>query len=64
MEGGDPNIINKVFSEILRKFEGNNKQVIQKASSIPDGMRHLRNFAKARRDETLLNDIAIMASMG
>ncbi|CDW81219.1 vacuolar assembling sorting protein vps16 [Stylonychia lemnae] len=62
MEGGDPNIINKVFSEILKKFEGNNKQVIQKAASIPDGLRHLRNFARARKDENLLSDIAIMTS--
>lgn len=63
MEGGDPNIINKVFSEILRKFENNNKQVIQKASTIPDGLRHLRNFAKARKDENLLNDIAMTGTM-
>ena len=51
MEGGDPNIINKVFTEILKKSDGNNKIAIQKASSIPDGLRHLRNYAKARRDE-------------
>ena len=34
MEGGDPNIINKVFSEILKKSDGNVKIVISKAASI------------------------------
>jgi hypothetical protein len=48
MEGGDPNIINKVFSEILKKYPGDSRAVIQKAGSIQDGLRHLRNFAKSR----------------
>lgn len=51
MEGGDPNIINKVFTEILKKNEGNYKIAILKASSVVDGLRHLRNYAKARKDE-------------
>ena len=34
MEGGDPNIINKVFTEILKKSGGNYKVAISKAASI------------------------------
>jgi Vps16, C-terminal region len=48
IEGGDPNIINKVFTEILNKFMGNIKAPIQTASQIPEGLRHLRNYAKSR----------------
>jgi hypothetical protein len=49
MEGGDPNIINKVFTEIMRKSgPGNYKVVISKAGAITGGISHLRNFAKAR----------------
>ena len=48
IEGGDPNIINKVFTEILIKFNGNIKAPIQNALNIPDGLRHLRNYAKTR----------------
>lgn len=56
MEGGDPNIINKVFSEILKKRDVTT--AIQMASIMPDGLRHLRNFAKKRRDDSLLTEIA------
>jgi len=56
MEGGDPNIINKVFSEIIRKT-GDKRVAIQKAQMVQDGLRHLRNYAKARKDEELLNEI-------
>ena len=58
MEGGDPNIISKVFTEILSKFDDNSKIVIAKAGSVPDGLRHLRNYAKARNDTQLMNEIA------
>ena len=47
-EGGDPNIINKVFSEILAKYQTNMRVAIEAAKSVPDGLRHLRNFAKSR----------------
>jgi hypothetical protein len=49
VEGGDPNIINKVFTEILTHFKGNVKPAIEVASSraIFDGQRHLRNYAKS-----------------
>lgn len=57
MEGGDPNIINKVFTEILKKYK-DVRQVIGKAASVPDGLRHLRNYAKSRKDSVLMNEIA------
>jgi len=49
---GDPNIISKVLSEILQKRDS--RQVLQMASQVPDGIRHLRNFAKKRDDKELL----------
>lgn len=46
MGGGDPNIINKVISEILKKKDiGTAVKMIE---NTPDGLRHLRNFAKKR----------------
>ena len=64
MEGGDPNIINKVFSEILKKSDGNYKIVISKAASIQDGLRHLRNFGKTRKDDVLLGEIQAVIAGG
>lgn len=57
MEGGDPNIINKVLTETLKKME------IQKAliliSNVNDGIRHLKNLAKKKQNEKLLEEINI-----
>jgi hypothetical protein len=48
VEGGDPNIINKVYTEIMSKYPSNLRVVIETAKAIPDGLRHLRNYAKLR----------------
>lgn len=48
VEGGDPDDINKVINEISKppaKYE----EVIRLVVEIPDGLRHLRNFAKKRK---------------
>lgn len=55
MEGGDPNIINKVLSEIFKKRDINS--AIQMIVQIPDGLRHLRNFAKKRNAEEIIVEI-------
>jgi hypothetical protein len=58
VDGGDPNNINKVLSKILEdpqlvsKNEGNKFDyggAIMMVAKVPDGLRHLRNFAKARK---------------
>lgn len=52
VESGDPNIIEKVFKQMLgitvnqKPAEHKIKDVVIKALSIQDGLRHLRNFAK------------------
>ena len=56
VEGGDPNNINKVISEIA-KPPTEIEEVIKLASEVPDGLRHLRNFAKKRRKLDLLKGI-------
>lgn len=60
VEGGDPNNINKVISEILdllRKPDSKTadampinslSDVIKLIATVPDGLRHLRNYAKKR----------------
>jgi hypothetical protein len=60
VQGGDPNNINKVISEILNLLKkpdskiSDTKQinsladVIDLIKNVPDGLRHLRNFAKKR----------------
>ena len=53
VESGDPNNINKVFSDILKKR--GSEACIQMAATAPDGLRHLRNFAKKRRNDQLMN---------
>ena len=58
IEGGDPNIINKVFTEIINKFMGNIKAPIQTASMLPEGLRHLRNYAKTRGRIDILNELS------
>jgi hypothetical protein len=60
VEGGDPNNINKVISEILNLLKKPDSKtsdampinslsdVIRLISTVPDGLRHLRNYAKKR----------------
>ena len=65
IEGGDPNIINKVISEILKQGPESQKQngenrglAIQMLSNVPDGLRHLRNYARSRRNDELMTEIS------
>lgn len=60
VEGGDPNNINKVISEILDLLKrpdaktadampvNSLSDVVKLISTVPDGLRHLRNYAKKR----------------
>ena len=48
VKGGDPNNINKVFTEILKRELDSGEAVIEYASKVQDGLRHLRNYAKKR----------------
>ena len=48
VNGGDPNNINKVFTEILKREMDSLEEVIEIASRVRDGLRHLRNYAKKR----------------
>ena len=51
MDSGDPNIIDKVFSQIISKkgdYFAIVNQMLEEVNKIEDGMRHLRNFAKKR----------------
>lgn len=48
VNGGDPNNINKVFTEILKRELDSLDEVIEIAAKVPDGLRHLRNYAKKR----------------
>jgi len=48
VNGGDPNNINKVFTEILKREMDSLEEVIEIAIRIKDGLRHLRNYAKKR----------------
>jgi hypothetical protein len=66
MDSGDPNIIDKVFSELLKKEReqelshrlsqdaGTRLSVFDIVSKIDDCIRHLRNYAKKRKDYVLL----------
>ena len=57
MDSGDPNIIDKVFSQIISKkgdYFAIVNQMLEEVNKIEDGMRHLRNFAKKRKDNQLL----------
>jgi hypothetical protein len=56
VESGDPNNINKVISEVIKAAK-EAEMVIDLANSIPDGLRHLRNFAKKRHKIDLLRSI-------
>ncbi len=59
MDSGDPNIIDKVFYEILKAAEPGGYKAIHKVINlvynIEDAMRHLRNYAKKRKDYELLD---------
>jgi hypothetical protein len=58
MESGDPNIIEKVFSEILKKYRGGSYfDMLEMVNKIEDCIRNLRNYAKKMRDYTLLDQI-------
>lgn len=60
VEGGDPNNINKVISEILLLLKKPDSKtsdsmpinsltdVVRLIAKVPDGLRHLRNYAKKR----------------
>ena len=48
VKGGDPNNINKVFTEILKRELDSGEAVITYASKVEGGLRHLRNYAKKR----------------
>jgi hypothetical protein len=59
VQGGDPNNINKVISEIinlLKKPDANKSDTplnsltdaVKLIADVPDGLRHLRNYAKKR----------------
>lgn len=62
INSGDPNIIDKVFSDILKKAEERNsgkdeaalRAQIAKIYQIEDAYRHLRNFAKKKKNDKLL----------
>jgi RNA polymerase-interacting CarD/CdnL/TRCF family regulator len=56
VESGDPNNINKVISEIL-KAQKEVDAVVELVNTVPDGIRHLRNFAKKRRMVDILRAI-------
>lgn len=58
MDSGDPNIIEKVFSEILKKYRGGSYfEMLEKVNKIEDCIRHLRNYGKKIKDYTLLEQI-------
>jgi hypothetical protein len=55
VDGGDPNNINKVLSKILEDSnyvgldadgQPDYDKAIEMVARVPDGLRHLRNFAK------------------
>lgn len=59
MDSGDPNIIDKVFTEILSKARPKGMQEINTMLNLvfktEDAVRHLRNYAKKRKDASLLD---------
>ena len=48
IKNGDPNKINKVFSDLLKSETEPNKAAVELAATVKDGLRHLRNYAKKR----------------
>lgn len=60
MKSGDPNIIEKVFCAILEKNKyqgGATDAVLDMIHKNEDCIRHLRNYAKKKGDNNLLNQI-------
>lgn len=61
INSGDPNIIDKVFSDILKKAKAKGPEgtvkVIERVNQIEDAMRHLRNYAKKRKNNSLLQQM-------
>ena len=59
MDSGDPNIIDKVFTEILSKAKPKGMQEINNMLNLiyrtEDAVRHLRNYTKKRKDNQLLD---------
>jgi hypothetical protein len=60
MKGGDPNIINKVITEVLKLTS--HSEIIGMFAQMQedlrhDGLRHLRNYAKNRKNYELLAEI-------
>ena len=55
MEGGDPNTINKVISEMLNNLP--NLEVIQIVFQYNNGKRMLRNYARGEEDKDLIRQI-------
>ncbi len=56
VEDGDPNNINRVISAIIKEAIEVD-QLVKLVAEVPDGLRHLRNFAKKRRKLDLLKAI-------
>lgn len=58
IDSGDPNIIDKVFTEILKDTRGKGEEAYMRKmemfNKIEDSIRHLRNYAKKRNDTALL----------
>ena len=48
MQSGDPNYVSNVYSAILKREMDSMEEMIEIASKVNDGLRHLRNFAKKR----------------
>ena len=56
VEDGDPNNINRVISAIIKEAIEVDS-LVKLVAEVPDGLRHLRNFAKKRRKLDLLKAI-------
>lgn len=59
VQNGDPNNINKVFTEIRKVQMDSHEETIIIASKVKLGIRHLRNYAIERGEsgEELLSEI-------
>ena len=59
IENGDPNIINEVLSEFLKKNQGHEQGILNLTTiyQIPDGPRCLRNYAKKRNNQAILKSM-------
>ena len=50
VDGGDPNNINKVLSEILKAWMDDGEEALKIVATVNGGLRHLRNYAKRMTD--------------